>query len=187
MLFLPECFGFLGSSSKQTLENAENLQDDNSSPSDEWISKTLREIVKTGTWEKDTRQQQQQREEVSILKGLRVIAQSSGLWISGGGIHEAGAPPKSGQEEESITTPRVYNTHIILDNQGTLVCRYRKIHLFDVSIPDQNVHLQESATTAPGSEIVVCDSPIGKRFCWSCCLSSPFFVLVLSNLHCLFS
>ena len=38
---------------------------------------------------------------------------------------------------------------------------YRKSHMFDVSIPNK-VNLKESATTAPGTDLVVCDSPVGR-------------------------
>jgi predicted amidohydrolase len=87
--------------------------------------------------------------------GLRTIAVESGLWISGGGIHFGGAPP------DPVTgNPRVYNTHVIINEKGILRCLYRKIHLFDVSIPDK-VDLRESKTTAGGTELVTCDSPIG--------------------------
>jgi predicted amidohydrolase len=92
---------------------------------------------------------------VHVLDGLRAIARESGLWISGGGMHVSGAPP----DEETGNT-RVFNTHVILDDQGTVQAIYRKIHLFDVTIPEK-VQLRESKTTAPGSKLVVCDSPIG--------------------------
>lgn len=97
--------------------------------------------------------------QVSIVKGLRTIAVKSGLWISGGGLHEKGAPPKP---DDVTKRSRVYNTHIIIDSEGKIVTKYRKVHLFSVSIPAQGLDLRESDTTAPGSKLVVCDSPIGK-------------------------
>jgi predicted amidohydrolase len=51
---------------------------------------------------------------------------------------------------------RVYNTTVVLDADGTIVSRYRKIHLFDVAVED-GVLSQESATVAPGNEVVVSD------------------------------
>jgi deaminated glutathione amidase len=56
----------------------------------------------------------------------------------------------------------VYNTHVVVNDRGELVAEYRKIHLFDVNIPGQ-VTIQESASTAPGNQVVLCDSPIGTR------------------------
>jgi predicted amidohydrolase len=95
---------------------------------------------------------------VSLLDGLKKIAKKSSLWLSAGGMHVSGAPPASDDEE---SRPRVYNTHVVLDNDGEVRCTYRKIHLFDVSIPGK-VNLRESSTTAPGTELQVCDSPAGK-------------------------
>jgi len=58
---------------------------------------------------------------------------------------------------------RVYNTHIVFNAKGELVSKYRKAHLFDVTIPSQGIHLKESATTAPGDSgiVVVSESPVG--------------------------
>jgi len=82
-------------------------------------------------------------------------------------MHETGAPPRpEGNNEmddgKHRNRPRVYNTHLIIDSFGSLVNFYRKVHLFDVSIPSEGINLRESATTAPGSKLVVCDSPLGK-------------------------
>ena len=97
---------------------------------------------------------------VSIIDELRFIARESGLWISGGGVHtqtDTASNNKSNDGQEK----KIHNTHVIIDNKGQIKCYYHKIHLFDVSIPNQ-VNLLESKTTAPGSKLVVCDSPIGK-------------------------
>jgi predicted amidohydrolase len=224
MLFLPECFGFIGSSAKETLANAElipfdeneigslgtsvgtvgnkneegirnNIVDCMNEINKEWYS-SLEEVIDR-CFNDDTDADEfhdadyqnivlppaftnnNNNDNVSIVQGLRVIARKSGLYISGGGIHELGAPPvaainmidnnghSNNNNDEMQSKPvtnnnRVYNTHLILNNKGQIVTRYRKIHLFDVSIPSQGVNLCESATTAPGSKLVVCDSPLGK-------------------------
>jgi len=163
MLFLPECFGFMGGNSMQTLEQAEDPveQDGNSNPQEltqQLCSVVAGEIDSTMAGEADR---------VYLLDGLRTIARQSGLWISGGGMHVSGAPkdPESGNM-------RVYNTHVILDDQGEVKAIYRKIHLFDVSIPGK-VQLRESATTAPGTKLVVCDSPIGEWMALEVVEASP--------------
>ena len=89
-----------------------------------------------------------------ILPALQTIAKESGLWISAGGMHEK-------QSEEISDTPKVYNTHVIVNSSGSIVTTYRKIHLFDVCIPSQNINLRESAITAPGTKLVVCPTPLG--------------------------
>jgi predicted amidohydrolase len=67
-----------------------------------------------------------------------MLAQKYGLWLSLGGYQEAGGPEN-----------RVYNTHVVVDGQGEIKSTYRKIHLFDVDVPNGPV-LLESKYTAPG-------------------------------------
>ena len=159
MLFLPECFGFIGSSAKETLEAAELPLDKDSERNPDIVNRILSSAFESSFDGQACQPIQYPAEpmKVSLLDGLRTISLKSGLWISAGGMHVSGAPPSLEQPSRS----RVYNTHVILDDQGDIQCSYRKIHLFDVSIPGK-VSLQESATTAPGHELVTCDSPIGK-------------------------
>jgi len=62
---------------------------------------------------------------------------------------------------------RVFNTAVVVDRTGDLLAHYRKIHLFDVDLP--GAVLRESATVAPGSEIVVAKLPhctLGLSVCY---------------------
>jgi predicted amidohydrolase len=56
-----------------------------------------------------------------------------------------------------------YNSHVIVNDAGDIAAVYRKIHLFDLDLPDgpEPVKLMESDATAPGTEVVACDSVAG--------------------------
>jgi len=56
---------------------------------------------------------------------------------------------------------RVYNTSVLIGSRGEVLAVYRKIHLFDVAIPG-GVQLRESKTVAPGEEIVVAETSLGR-------------------------
>jgi len=186
ILFLPECFGFIGGGGQQTLDNAEppikietttgseSSGDVASGPLCDVLASTVSTYAnvecnhETASLpvSETTLNALRGGEQVSLLVGLKTIARESGCWLSAGGMHESGAPPAPASSEtidgeaETCSQPRVYNSHVIIDNKGIVRAVYRKSHLFDVSIP--KVNLRESATTAPGEEVVVCDSPIGR-------------------------
>lgn len=46
----------------------------------------------------------------------------------------------------------MHNTHVIIDDGGNIVANYRKVHLFDVDVPNGPV-LMESRNTAPGDKV----------------------------------
>jgi len=77
-------------------------------------------------------------------------AQKNNLWIVGGTI-----PLKTDNPNQISAACLVYN------DQGKVVGRYDKIHLFDVDI-SQTESYRESATTHPGSTVTVIDTPVGK-------------------------
>ena len=177
ILFLPECFGFLGTSAEQTLAAAEpciDVVDDekdlqpkalrNSDQVTRALIEQVRKSAETGMFDSNDLGTLEKREPttststltkeedrcISVLDALRTIARETQLWISGGGMHVA-VPDE----------PRVYNTHVIVDHLGELRSLYRKMHLFDVCIPGK-VDLRESKTTKAGDQLVLCrDSPIG--------------------------
>ena len=89
------------------------------------------------------------------------LARTLKMWLSVGGYHEK---PKTTEE-----TKRIYNTHLVIDAEGTIQGVYRKVHMFDVDVPG-GVPSYESSYTAPGSSIgppvaAVCGK-VGMAICY---------------------
>ena len=178
MLFLPENCGFVGVNAAETLANAEPAIDPSTgkqkggkTTNPDLVAKELTTVVDSNSTGNEMEKSAEQNgshsesEYVYLLDGLRTIARASNLWISVGGIHERGAPSRasvaSTDKQTASASERIYNTHVILDNVGEVKAVYRKVHLFDVSIPGK-VDLQESVSTAPGTKLVTCGSPVGR-------------------------
>lgn len=97
-------------------------------------------------------------------------AKELGIWLLAGSIHE-NIP---GQE-------RTYNTSVLFSREGDEVARYRKLHLYDVQIPGR-VDALESATIAPGSDVVTADiegHKAGLTICYD--IRFPELYRALSN------
>jgi predicted amidohydrolase len=78
------------------------------------------------------------------------LARETGSELILGGFIEKAADPKKAR-----------NACIHLGEDGAVRAVYRKIHLFDVDLPD-GTKLQESATVEPGSDVVVTQTRAGK-------------------------
>ena len=78
-----------------------------------------------------------------ILSSILESASKHGVWVLGGGM-----------PEKSDDTARPYNTSVLVDSRGEVAATYRKVHLFDATLPDGTA-IRESAATSAGSEAVV--------------------------------
>lgn len=63
--------------------------------------------------------------------------------------------------EKSAVANRCHNTALLFGPDGTLLGRYRKIHLFDVAI-EGGPTARESERIAPGDEVVVVETELGR-------------------------
>jgi deaminated glutathione amidase len=84
-----------------------------------------------------------------ILATMRQLARDRQVDLVLGGMPEA------------VSATHVHNTSVYLDARGEIRGIYRKIHLFDVAIPDGAVY-RESASVKPGDATVVVDGDVGK-------------------------
>lgn len=99
---------------------------------------------------KDKLQQAEELGSGPIQDFLKRTAIRNRMWIVSGSI-----PLKSAEAD------RCYGATLVVDADGNCRNCYRKIHLFDVDLPDRDESYRESASMIPGEEIVVQDSPAG--------------------------
>lgn len=88
-------------------------------------------------------------QEGPVLTRCRALARSAKVDLLLGGFWERSADPS-----------KVHNTGVYLSSDGAIRASYRKVHLFDVDLPDGTT-LAESETVAPGATPVVTDAPFG--------------------------
>ncbi|KAJ1448522.1 carbon-nitrogen hydrolase [Pelagophyceae sp. CCMP2097] len=77
---------------------------------------------------------------------LQAAAAEHGVWIVGGSVPELGA------------CGNVYNTSPVIDSQGQVVAKHRKVHLFDIDVPGK-IRFFESETLAAGASRTVAPLP----------------------------
>jgi predicted amidohydrolase len=83
------------------------------------------------------------------LAALREVADRRKIFVVAGSIAERVDEPG-----------RTANTCALIGDDGAILATYRKIHLFDVNIPD-GARYAESETVVPGDEVVVAPTPLG--------------------------
>lgn len=82
-------------------------------------------------------------EEGPILSRLRAAARRHHVIVVGGGLPEKSADPQ-----------RPYNTCVVVGAAGELLARYRKVHLFDVTLEDGSSFAESTSTTAGDDPVV---------------------------------
>jgi deaminated glutathione amidase len=104
------------------------------------------------------------------------------------GIHLlAGSFPERPDGADGVGD-RLYNTSCLIGPDGAVEAVYRKVHLFDVALPGAD--FCESATMAPGSELVVApvgpgpseevpDVVLGLSICYDLRFPEPYRIMAL--------
>ncbi len=88
---------------------------------------------------------------VPVQAFLSAAAKENKIWIVGGTI------PLKGETEY-----KVRSASLLFNDQGDVVARYDKIHLFDIDFGEKGGAYNESSFTEAGDQIVVVDTPFGK-------------------------
>ncbi len=84
------------------------------------------------------------------LTQLSALAREFHVTILAGSVLELGAP-----------AGKLFNTSALLAPDGSIIAKYRKIHLFDVDVGDGHAY-RESSAIASGDEVVVAETPLGR-------------------------
>jgi predicted amidohydrolase len=101
---------------------------------------------------------------------LKNLAKRQQMWLSLGGF-----------QEKIPNAEKIYNTHVIIDDQGEICAVYRKIHLFSVSLPDGSTY-NEAKSVKAGDQVVAFQTPFftgGLSICYD--LRFPNLFLALRN------
>jgi nitrilase len=80
---------------------------------------------------------------------LASTAREHGIWLVGGSVPLVSRDPG-----------RVRNSSLVYNDEGMLVARYDKIHLFGFDMGKE--HYSEQRTIEPGNEVKVVDTPFGR-------------------------
>ncbi len=82
---------------------------------------------------------------------LSAQASKHGIWLVGGTV-----PIQSNE------ATKVYSACLLFNSDGKVAARYDKIHLFDVTLEENDESYTESETTSAGGEVVVVETPFGR-------------------------
>ena len=90
--------------------------------------------------------------------------------------------------EQSGDPQRTYNTSVLLAPDGSTLASYRKVHLFDVVMDDDNAD-RESDRYLPGNELVTADVPackVGLSICYDLRFGELYRALALQGAKLIF-
>lgn len=108
---------------------------------------------------------------------LMAKAREHGVYIHGGSLHEQ--LPDDG---------RAGNTSFVIDPEGRIVARYRKLHTFDATLSD-GTESRESDRIRPGDRIVTVDTALGRMglsICYDIRFPELYRVMMLQGAQILF-
>lgn len=99
---------------------------------------------------------------------LQSVSKSTKTWIIGGSV-----PEREGD--------KLYNTCVVLNSEGEIVGKHRKIHLFDIDVPGK-ITFKESDSLSPGNTPTLVQTPwgvIGVGICYD--IRFPEYAMLLRS------
>ncbi len=91
-----------------------------------------------------------------MASGLANLARDLGIHLLVGSFPERALLP-----DGSLDVRRTYNTSLLFGPSGRLLVSYRKLHLFDVEVPN-GICIRESDTTVAGADVANRDTALGN-------------------------
>ncbi|KAK4203806.1 carbon-nitrogen hydrolase [Triangularia verruculosa] len=98
---------------------------------------------------------------------LQKIARENEVYLIGGSI------PELVVSESDPSSKKYYNTSLIFGPGGKLLATHRKVHLFDIDIPDK-IKFTESDILSPGNKLTVIDLPEYGKIAVAICYDIRF-------------
>jgi len=99
-------------------------------------------------------------------------AKEANVYLIGGSFPECDAEGK------------IYNTCLVLDPQGSIIAKHRKMHLFDIDVPG-GITFKESETLRAGNSVTTFDTPyckVGLGICYD--IRFPEYAMLLRQQSC---
>ncbi|MDL2246418.1 carbon-nitrogen hydrolase family protein [Methanobrevibacter sp. OttesenSCG-928-K11] len=96
----------------------------------------------------------EEEENSPTLEAISKIANEKNIYVLAGSIPEK----VIGEDSKE----KIYNTSFFFDDNGKIIAKHRKMHLFDIDIPEKGVHSKESEVITPGDKFSVIDTKFGK-------------------------
>jgi len=90
-------------------------------------------------------------------------AKRNNIWLVGGSVPErvrSSSSSSSSSGSGSGSGDKLYNTCLVIDPQGRIVGKHRKVHLFDIDVPGK-ITFKESDSLSAGDEATVVQTPWG--------------------------
>ena len=118
-----------------------------------------------------------------LIAGAETVEDGVSIGAARSWARDLGVDVVAGSVAERVEgEERLYNSSCLFDREGTLVARYRKIHMFDVDVG--GVSYRESASEQPGDEVVVAGLSgirLGLTVCYDLRFPELYRILALAG------